>query len=95
MRQELARQFCWRPNQIRSLCDAAAFLLDEIGAGMARGVRRAVGITMGAGIGLVRAVDGRAVTEWPGFPPGGEMWNLPCSGRQVEDFISSRAIQNH
>jgi glucokinase len=93
LRQELALRFGWEPAQVRFLHDAGAFLLGEIGAGAARGVPRAVGITLGTGIGSAFAVDGRVVTEGPGVPPGGEIWNLPYESGIVEDFLSTRAIQ--
>jgi glucokinase len=78
---------------VRFLHDAGAFLLGEIGAGAAHGVPRAVGITLGTGIGSAFAVDGRLVTEGSGVPPGGEIWNLSYEGGIVEDFLSTRAIQ--
>lgn len=93
LRGKLAEQFGWQPGQVRFLLDSAAFLLGEIGAGEARGVRRAVGITLGTGIGSAFAVDGQVVTEGPGVPPGGEVWNLPYEGGIVEDSLSTRAIQ--
>jgi len=93
LRSRLAERFGWQPNRVRFLLDSAAFLLGEIGAGEARGVPRAVGITLGTGIGSAFAVDGRVVTEGQGVPPGGEIWNLPYEGGIVEDFLSTRAIQ--
>jgi glucokinase len=95
LRQALAERFQWQPAQVRFLHDAGAFLLGEIGAGAARGVARAVGITLGTGIGSAFAVDGRVVTEGPGVPPGGEIWNLPYEGGIVEDSLSTRAIQGN
>jgi glucokinase len=93
LRGKLAERFGWQPDQVRFLLDSAAFLLGEIGAGEARGVARAVGITLGTGIGSAFAVNGRVVTEGPGVPPGGEIWNLPYESGIVEDFVSTRAIQ--
>jgi glucokinase len=93
LRRELARAFGWQPSQVRFLHDAAAFLLGEMGAGAARGVQRAAGITLGTGIGSALANGGHVVTEGPGVPPGGEIWNLPYEGGIVEDFISTRAIK--
>ena len=92
LRAALAASFGIQPLQVRFLNDANAFLLGEIGAGAARGFRRAVGLTLGTGIGAAFAVDGRIVAEGPGVPPGGEIWNLPYEAGIVEDFISSRAI---
>jgi len=92
LRQALAEQFGMRPEQVRFLNDADAYLLGEIGAGAARGFGRAIGLTLGTGIGSAFAVDGSLVTEGPGVPQGGEIWNLPYRGAIVEDFVSSRAI---
>jgi glucokinase len=95
LRPKLAAHFGWQPGQVRFLLDSAAFLLGEIGAGAARGIPRSVGITLGTGIGSAFAVDGRVVTEDPGVPPGGEIWNLPYEGGIVEDSLSTRAIQGN
>ncbi len=92
LRQGLAARFGLQPAQVRFLNDADAYLLGEVGAGAARGFRRAVGLTLGTGIGSAFAVDGHLVTTGPGVPSGGEIWNLPYQGGIVEDFVSSRAI---
>ncbi|MGD0627897.1 MAG: ROK family protein [Terracidiphilus sp.] len=93
LRHEIAASFDWLPDQVRFLHDSAAFLLGEIGAGAAHGVARAVGITLGTGIGSAFAVDGRVVTEGRGVPPGGEIWDLPYEGGIIEDSVSTRAIR--
>lgn len=93
LRGELAARFGWEPGQVRFLHDSAAFLLGEIGAGAARGVARAVGITLGTGIGSAFAVDGQIVTSGAGVPPDGEVWNLQYEGGIVEDLVSTRALQ--
>lgn len=92
LRQTLATRFGISPAEVHFVNDANAFLLGEVGAGAARGFRRAVGLTLGTGIGAAFAVDGHIVAQGPGVPPGGEIWNLPCEGGIVEDFVSSRAI---
>jgi glucokinase len=93
LRQLLATRFGWQPTSVRFLLDSAAFLLGEVTAGAAVGVPRAIGITLGTGVGSAFAVDGHLVTEGRGVPPGGEIWNLPYEGGIVEDFVSTRAIQ--
>jgi glucokinase len=90
----LAERFGWTSEQVRFLNDAASYLLGEVGAGAAHGVPRAVGITLGTGVGSAFAVDGRIVTKSKGVPPGGEIWNVPYEGGIVEDMISTRAIQS-
>ncbi len=93
LRKALAERFGWQPRQVHFVNDAAAFLLGEVGAGAARGIQHVVGITLGTGIGSAFAVDGHIVTESFGVPAGGEIWNLPFKNRTVEDFLSTRAIQ--
>jgi predicted NBD/HSP70 family sugar kinase len=93
LRQPLAERFGWQMAQVGFLHDAAAFLLGEIGAGEARGSPRAVGITLGTGIGSALAVNGSVITEGVGVPPGGEIWNLPYADGIVEDSLSTRAIR--
>jgi glucokinase len=95
LRQALAGRFGWPPAHVRFLNDADAYLLGEIGAGAARGFGRAVGLTLGTGIGSAFAVEGRLVAQGPGVPSGGEIWNIPYRGGIVEDFVSSRAIMGN
>lgn len=95
LRQALAERFRWQPSQVRFLNDADAYLLGEVGAGAARGFVRAVGITLGTGVGSAFAVNGRLVTEGPGVPPDGEIWNLPYENGIAEDFVSARAIRGN
>jgi glucokinase len=93
LREALARSFGWRPNQLRFLNDAAAYLLGEVGRGAAEGADRAVGLTLGTGIGSAFAIHGRHVTAGAGVPPGGEIWNYPYAGATVEDLISTRRLK--
>src|SRR5688572_21060975 len=51
LRSELAAALGFAPSSIRFLNDAAAFALGEWWVGAARGHRRAVGITLGTGLG--------------------------------------------
>jgi glucokinase len=93
LRGALATRFGWAPGQLRFLNDAAAFLVGEVNAGSARGAKRAVGLTLGTGIGCAFARDGHPLTEGAGVPPGGEIWNLPYREATVEDLISTRAMK--
>jgi glucokinase len=93
LRAALAVRFGWRPEQVRFLHDSAAFLLGEIAAGAARGATRAVGITLGTGIGSSFSVSGKVIKDGFGIPFGGEIWNLSCENGILEDFLSARAIQ--
>jgi glucokinase len=93
LRGALAARLNLSPAKVRFLNDAAAHLHGEISAGAARGVGRAVSITLGTGIGSAFAVDGRVVRDGDGVPNGGEIWNLPYHGGILEDQISTRALQ--
>lgn len=93
LRGKLAQRFGWEPRQVQFLLDSAAFLWGEIEGGEASGSRRAVGITLGTGVGSAFAVNGHVVDDGHGVPPGGEIWNLPYEGGIVEDFVSARSIQ--
>jgi glucokinase len=91
--EAVAARFAWKASQVRFLNDAAAYLLGEVGAGAAKGVKRVVCFTLGTGVGSGFAVDGHVVTEGKGVPHGGEIWNTPYEGGIVEDLISTRALQ--
>lgn len=92
LRGALAAKLGCDPCQVRFLNDADAYLLGEVAAGAANGFARAVGLTLGTGIGSAFAVNGRLVTVGPGVPKDGEIWNVPYENGIVEDFVSSRAI---
>jgi glucokinase len=93
LRNGLAEPFGWMPDRLRFLNDAAAYVLGEVGAGSLKGAHRAVGLTLGTGVGCAFVVEGRAVVTGPGVPPGGEIWNYPYAGGIVEDLISTRRIK--
>jgi glucokinase len=80
-------------DRISFLNDAAAYLIGEVSKGAAAGSRRAIGITLGTGVGSAFAVDGRVVVTGEGVPKGGEIWDYPYRGSIVEDLISTAAIQ--
>ena len=93
LRGALARSFNWQTNQLRFLNDAAAYLLGEVGRGAVEGAERAVGLTLGTGIGSAFAIHGHYVTQGQGVPPGGEIWNYPYAGTTVEDLISTSRLK--
>jgi glucokinase len=93
MRAELARVLPdTRSESISFLNDAEAFLLGEASAGAARGHARAMGVTLGTGLGSAFLVDGEIVREGPGVPPEGNLHVVPFRGGDVEDVISGRGI---
>ena len=93
VRRELALRFDMEPRSVCFVNDACAFLIGEASKGAAVGAKRAVGITLGTGLGSAFMVNGRIVTEGEGVPNGGYIWNIPREASIVEDFISTRGIQ--
>jgi glucokinase len=92
LRGALAAKLGCDAGKVRFLNDADAYLLGEVGAGAAMGFDRAVGLTLGTGIGSAFTVGGKLTTDGPGIPKDGEIWNVPYENGIVEDFVSGRAI---
>ncbi len=80
-------------TRISFLNDAEAFLLGEYWAGAAREHARAVGITLGTGLGSAFLADGRIVATGPPVPPEGSLHLVPFRGVPVEEMISARALR--
>jgi predicted NBD/HSP70 family sugar kinase len=94
LRFELSRVFS--DADAPAICflnDAEAFLLGESWVGAARGHARAIGITLGTGLGSAFLVDGHIVREGLGVPPGGNLHVCQFRGAPVEESISGRAIR--
>jgi glucokinase len=79
-------------NAITFVNDAEAFLLGEWWAGAAREHARAVGLTLGAGLGSAFLEDGRIVRSGPRVPAGGELYRRSFRGAPVEETISRGAL---
>lgn len=80
------------PSDIAFVNDADAFVIGEWLGGAAAGERRAVGITLGTGVGSAFLEDGRILTEDPRVPPEGRVDLLTIGGRPLEETVSHRAI---
>jgi glucokinase len=92
LRSRMAAAVGLPADAMRFLNDAEAFLLGEWWAGAARGHLRAVGITLGTGIGSAFVADDQIVRNGPKVPPGGELYVLSFRGAPVEETISSRGL---
>lgn len=93
LRRELAVALRVRsPEVIRFINDADAFLVGEAFAGAARGHRRAIGLTLGTGLGSAFLRDGRIVETGAGVPPEGRLDLVPFRGGAIEDLISRRGL---
>jgi glucokinase len=98
LKAALGTRFGWNPEQFLFRNDADCFLLGEMMVGGAKGYARAVGLTLGTGIGSAFGVnDGSGPviqTDGPGVPPGGEIWNFPYRDGIVEDYVSTRFLKH-
>ncbi|WP_405996777.1 ROK family protein [Streptomyces sp. NBC_00829] len=81
-------------RSFRFLNDADAFALGEWWAGAAEGRRRAVGITLGTGVGSSFLDDGRVVGDGAAVPPHGRAHLLSYEGLPLEETVSRRAIRD-
>lgn len=78
-------------GDVAFLNDADAFVLGEWAAGVAAGVDRCAGLTLGTGIGSGWLAAGQVVD--PGDPPGGRIHRVTVDGRPLEDLVSRRALR--
>ena len=92
LRGELAVALSLAPEKVRFLNDAEAFLLGEWWAGAARGHDRALGITIGTGLGSAFLEHGRIVRTGSRLPPEGALYRLLFHGAPVEERISRGAV---
>lgn len=95
LKSHLAQSFALAPALVRFLNDANAFGMGEAFAGAAQGAQRAVVMTLGTGIGSAFVVEGIAVSDGPGVPNGGEIWNIPYEEGIVETALSTEALQKN
>jgi glucokinase len=79
----------------RFLNDAEAFVLGEVAAGAARGHDRALGITLGTGLGSGFLAAGELVRDAEDVPPNGDLHTVPFRGAAVEDVLSGRGLRAH
>ena len=93
VRAELSARVRPAPVRLDFVNDADAFVLGEWAVGAVAGTSRCAGITLGTGIGSGFVVDGIAVHEGPGVPPGGRAHEISVDGVPLEDLVSRRAIR--
>ena len=92
LRTELAGALRLPPEAVRFVNDAEAFVLGEWWAGAARGHDRALGITIGTGLGSAFLDRGQIVRRGAGVPAEGELYRVPFRDAPVEASISRGAI---
>ena len=92
MRAQLAAELALSSAELRFLNDAHAFVLGEWWTGRAMGHARAMGVTLGTGLGSGFLVDGAIVTSSEDIPAEARLDLVPFRGGAAEDVFSSRGI---
>lgn len=82
IKQELAERLNIEPSDIKFINDAAAFMLGEAFCGAAKGYSRALGLTLGTGLGSAVVVNGKSKDA--------ELWNSKFLSGIAEDYLSTR-----
>lgn len=82
VKQLLAEQLQTQVESIRMMNDARCFLQGEVFAGVARGCKRALGLTLGTGLGSARYGSGVAEDA--------DLWQSSFKQGIAEDYLSSR-----
>jgi glucokinase len=86
IKKELANQLNIPVSNIKFINDAAAFMQGEVFCGAAKGYERAIGLTLGTGLGSAIAVNGKAVDA--------ALWDSKFLGGIAEDYLSTRWFVN-
>lgn len=82
VKELLAERLRIQPGDIRLMNDAGCFLRGEAFGGAAQGFSRAIGLTLGTGLGTATYADGVAQDA--------ALWQTPFKEGIAEDYISSR-----
>lgn len=94
LRAELSSALGLRPQDVLFLNDADAFLIGEWWAGAAQGHERAMGVTLGTGLGSAFLERGRIVETDPRVPREGRLDLVPFRGAPVEKTLSRRGLRS-
>ncbi|MCC9137831.1 ROK family protein [Pontibacter silvestris] len=73
-------------DDVNLVNDAGCFLKGEVFAGAAVGAGKAIGLTLGTGLGTARYADGIAADA--------DLWNAPLKSSIAEEYISTRGLVN-
>ena len=93
LRAELSAALSLRPRDVAFLNDADAFLLGEWWAGAAQGHDRAIGVTLGTGLGSAFMARGQIIETGPDVPAEGRLDLVPFRGAAVEETLSRRGLR--
>jgi predicted NBD/HSP70 family sugar kinase len=74
--------------------DAIAAIVGEARFGAGAGATRVLGVTLGTGLGSAFLVNGLPVTQGPGVPPNGWLYNQKVNGSTADDTFSIRGVRS-
>ena len=94
LRRELSSALALPPEDVVFLNDANAFLIGEWWAGAAQGHERAMGVTLGTGLGSAFLERGRIVETDPRVPREGRLDLVQLRGAPVEETLSRRGLRS-
>ncbi|WP_345234395.1 ROK family protein [Olivibacter ginsenosidimutans] len=86
VKQLLAKELEIESASIKFINDAASFLQGEMFAGAGTTFKKAVGLTLGTGLGSAFFLNGHAIDA--------NLWSTPFRGGIAEDYLSGRWIKN-
>ncbi len=93
LRREISGRLGIRPERVRFVNDAAAFVLGEMRFGQAWDAEKVLGVCIGTGCGSAFGAGGRLVAGgMPGVPKDGYIYNAPFLEGCVDDYISRRGL---
>jgi glucokinase len=93
LRAELSSGLALPPQDVLFLNDADAFLIGEWWAGAAQGHERAIGVTLGTGLGSAFLERGAIVETDPRVPREGRLDLVWFRGAPVEETLSRRGLR--
>ena len=94
LRLELAERMGIEPSQIRFINDATAFSVAEALIGKASKYKKAIGITLGTGLGSSFLLNGKPIIKDKKVPDGGFLYNQYYQNIFADDIFSTRGIIN-
>jgi glucokinase len=93
LRRELSSALDVHPQDVSFINDADAFLIGEWWAGAAQGHERAIGVTLGTGLGSAFLERAKIVETDPRVPPEGRLDLVRFRGAPVEQTLSRRGLR--
>lgn len=93
LREEI-KEFCSINVPVWFCSDTNSFLVGETEFGAGKYYKNLLGVTIGTGVGLAVVLDRKIHTN-DNQGPAEIIYNLPCRGRMLEDFVSGHGIAEY